>query len=215
MLEWLHCSPVCYHLLHPSLYFNGHKITFACSASRWTFLWTFPWTFMWKKSSYEASHEPSHESHYHLKVHMKIQMKLFLHMKVHVKVQKSLHVKVHSGWAPKPKKWLLIFVMTLRHKTHNILWTNRGTSKTPVGESGRLLIPHMCYIQCTVGGDWVVENLHWKSDFTTSNYKTVVVSATGVLATNKRSQNVRTDTIILTYKKTKLNRNSLRKLQKK
>ena len=50
----------------------------------------------------------------------------------------------------------------------------------------------LCYIQCTVGGDWVVENLHYKSDLTISNCKTGVISATGVIATSKRSQNLRT-----------------------
>ena len=49
---------------------------------------------------------------------------------------------------------------------------------------------HRCYIQCTVGGGWVVKNLHWKSDLTTSNYKTGVISATGVVAPSKRSQNL-------------------------
>ena len=39
----------------------------------------------------------------------------------------------------------------------------------------------MCSSQGTVGGDKVVENYHCKSDLTTSDHKTGVVSATCVL----------------------------------
>ena len=62
------------------------------------------------------------------------------------------------------------------------------------------LVSHMCSIQCTVGGDRVVENQHYKIDLTTSNYKTGAISVTGVVATSERSQNLQAGhTVILKY----------------
>ena len=43
---------------------------------------------------------------------------------------------------------------------------------------------HMCSIQCTLGGDWIVEKLTLEN-WLTSKYNNEVISATAVLATSK------------------------------
>ena len=52
-----------------------------------------------------------------------------------------------------------------------------------------LTFSHMCSSQCTVCGDLVTKNKHYKYDLTTFNHQTRAIIATGMLKIIKKSQN--------------------------